>query len=677
MKKKTKTSGKQSTVNPKLEPMRFQAEMQEAIRLAERSQWAAADAICKNIVAQQPEHVDAINMLGVVAIKRGDYRLAVQIMQRLIHVRRDYLNAYINLGMVLRELGEHEEAVRYCREALTIQPHCAEAYSNMGNALQAMRRYPEAVEAYQRALALRPGYPDALNNLAIAQRLNGFAAPVPGFNPVNVAPSSSLPQPVQPSSNEARALSQAGRISEAEAVCRDVLRRNPNDAAALRVLLDIFSTRQNIAGQLEILERLLGLEPENAAVACNLGSLLLGEERHDDAARLSARALQIDPSMAEAHNNLGLALCALNQPAQAVECYCRALEIKPNMAEAWANMGIAARELGLFAEAVEQLRRAITLQPHHADYHYQLGHTLLHLGQFAEGWAEYEWRRQIPKHRLEPIPEPTWAGQPLVGKTLLVHPEQGMGDALQFVRYLPRLKALGATVVMRCYPPLLRLLETVEGLDRIVEWSEPLPHADWHVSLLSLPGLLHRDDDPTPTPAAPYVCAEDAGVRRWAERMAIFGGLKVGLVWAGNPDNKNDRLRSLRLSDYAPFAAAEGVTFFSLQKGPAGSQAATPPEGMSLVDWTDELHAFADTAALIANLDLVISVDTAAVHLAGAMGVPVWTLIHFPPDWRWLLDREDSPWYPTMRLFRQPKSRDWRPVIENVKLALLQRLPGC
>lgn len=650
-------------------------EMQEAIRYAESCNWQAAENICRRIVADNPQHIDAINMLGVVAIKLGQWAQAVQMMQRLITLKSDYLNAYINLGMVLREMGDMEGAARYSRQALKIKPDSAEAFSNLGNALLGQGKPQEAVEAYEAALRINPRFRDALNNLNVARRAGGLSmqpAPAPAVQPVQPAalPSADLATTLQrlrdrlaPANMQTDTPPQAGMAADARPLEQEL------------ALADRFIAGEEYERAVPVLRNLLALDQNNAAAHCNLATALIHLDKHADALPHCHRAVALSAEMPEAHNNLGLALCSTGQPEHALASYQRALELRPDFIPAMENMAIALRECGRFAEALPWLERVLELQPAHAGAHYERGLLLLRLGRYADGFREYEWRRQVTKHRLAPLPQPEWDGRPFPGQRLLVHLEQGLGDAIQFARYLAQAKALGGSVVLRCHPSLLELFDGLSGVDERVDSESPLPQADWHVSLLSLSRLFTFDAASIPAPAR-YLQPSPAKAGRWLHRLRELPGPKIGLVWAGNPDYRNDRTRSMTLETLAPLAMVSGVSFISLQKGPAAAQALHPPAGMRLYDWTDELADFAETAALASCLDLIISVDTAVAHLAGALGRPVWTLLPFPADWRWLADRSDSPWYPSMRLFRQTPPGGWDPVVEEVQSHLRSWAPA-
>jgi hypothetical protein len=360
--------------------------------------------------------------------------------------------------------------------------------------------------------------------------------------------------------------------------------------------------------------------------------------------------------------------------AEALSAYRSALQEAPGRAEIYCNIAHACHLLAEFETEIAMLEQALALEPGLVDAHTNLGVTLLLLGDFARGWQEYEWRLRsgaaLEKGAYAYLAAaPAWEGEPLGERTLVVGRDQGMGDFIQMMRFLPRVKARGGKIVVEAVAPLASLLEGFPGVDdvRVVrEVERPMKGAGAYVALMSLPRILGVDA--ATIPAAPYLRADPARLAYWKERVRSDAPLRIALVWAGNPGHADDRHRSCPFEDLAPLGAVEGVEFFSLQKGreetrSRGGSLAVTPLG-------PELRDFSDTAAVIELVDLTIGVDTAAVHLAGALGRPVWTLLPFVPDWRWMLDREDSPWYPSMRLFRQDRARAWRPVLERVAVAL-------
>jgi len=326
------------------------------------------------------------------------------------------------------------------------------------------------------------------------------------------------------------------------------------------------------------------------------------------------------------------------------------------------------KDKGLLDEAIAADRQAIAINPNFAEGHFNLGIALLECGDFEQGWPEYEWRQKCSEFNasFRRFSQPLWSGEEFRGRTILLHAEQGLGDTIQFIRYLPMLVRRGGRVLVEVQPALMGLLRQMRGVHQWIPRGEPLPGFDVQCPLLSLPRLFATTVRTIPADV-PYLLADPALVESWRQNLSTnVPGIKVGLAWAGNPEHKRDAMRSISLDRLAPLASVRGATFISLQKGGSALQSDQPPEGLRLVNFSAELHDFADTAALMANLDVVIAVDTAIAHLAGAMGKPVWTLLPFAPDWRWLVDRKDSPWYPSMRLFRQPRIGDWGTVIGSV-----------
>ena len=388
--------------------------------------------------------------------------------------------------------------------------------------------------------------------------------------------------------------------------------------------------------------------------------MLNDKGQYDEAIAAHRRSIAINPKSHVPFFNLGNALKDKGQTDEAIAAYRQALGLRPNYPEAHFNVGTSFGDKGQTAEAIAAYRQAIALDPNYAAAHWNLALMLLARGEFQEGFKEHQWRwecKGLPRRRN--FAQPQWDGSPLAGRTILLHAEQGFGDTLQFIRYAPLVAARGATVIVGSVPELHRLLQGTPGVSRWLASGETLPPFDVHCPLMSLPHARSARRWKTIPQSVPYLHA-DAGLSAWWRNESgrhDSNRFKVGLSWAGNPTHVNDRNRSLSLAALGPLAQVQGVSFYSLQKGDSARQ--PRPSGLELIDRTEDLKDFADTAALVANLDLVISVDSAVAHLAGAMGKPVWTLLPFTADWRWLLEREDSPWYPTMRLFRQAARGDW------------------
>ena len=376
------------------------------------------------------------------------------------------------------------------------------------------------------------------------------------------------------------------------------------------------------------------------------------------------------------HLREGQAHLAANQPDLAIAPLRHAVQLAPSSVAAVANLGAALFRSGFVEEATPLFERAVRAESHVPLHHINLAMALLSQGQFERAWDEFEWRHQWEGYAAfsQRFGQPEWRGEEISGKTILLHGSRGFGDTLHLARYVPLLAQRGARVLLDSPPELKRLLATMPGSPHLIEPGQPIGNFDVHCPLMALPLTFGTTLQTIPA-NVPYLTPSAEDVQRWRARVASAGSrLNVGLVWAGNSAHGADRFRSLTLASLAPLSATH-VTFFSLQKGPAAAQLAQSLPGMRIVDVAPELRDFADTAALIACLDLVITVDTSAAHLAGALGRPVWTLLSFAGEWRWLRDREDSPWYPTMRLFRQPALGQWTPVIERVaaELTRLQR----
>jgi tetratricopeptide (TPR) repeat protein len=418
--------------------------------------------------------------------------------------------------------------------------------------------------------------------------------------------------------------------------------------------------------------RAIELDERFAEAMSNLGAVLAARGRLEDATAWYGHAIAADAQLAPAHNNLGAALTRLNRFEEAEASHRRAIALKPDFADGHYNLGVALQDQGKFEDALASYDKAVELKPDLVEACWNRAYVMLTLGRYAEGWREHEWRWRRKQQQPRNYPQPLWRGEAIEGRTILLHAEQGMGDCLQFIRYVPLVAASGGRVVLQVPEPLLRIAEASFGSCATVHSdADVLPAFELHAPLMSLPLAFGTTLDTIPTDI-PYLKVDEAAAARWRERLAGVTGLKVGLGWAGNPQHQNDRNRSIAFERLAPLFGAAGVSWFSLQVGERKADLARLPSG-GITDLSGELTDFAETAAAMANLDLVIAVDSAPAHLAGALGKPVWVLVPFVPDWRWLLGREDSPYYPSARLFRQPARGDWESVVLRVRRALDER----
>ena len=527
-----------------------------------------------------------------------------------------------------------------------------------------------------------------------------------------------MPQPLVGNTNhthdrlaQALALHQRGALSDAEQIYQQILKQHPRNFDALRLAGVLALQTQRAQRGVELLEQAIKQNPNSAAAHRDLGTGMIALNRIDAALASYDKAIALQPNYAEAYYNRGDALCRLQRHESALSSYDTAIALQPNHADAHNNRGAALFDLRRYEAAVESCDKAIALRPDHApahtnrgaalygllrhddalasydkaltvrpDYakaHWSKSLCLLQMGRLQQGWQEFEWRKKTDTPVANrAYTQPLWLGQQdIAGKTLFLYWEQGFGDTIQFCRYAKLAQALGAHVIMSVQDPLLRLIRQLEPAIRIIGGNQEPATFDYHCPLMSLPLAMRTTLETIPA-QVPYLRADPERSTAWRRRLAALPGRKVGLVWAGAPrpedprSNTADRWRSITLDHYAPLASIAGLCLISLQKGDTAAQARTPPAGMVLHDWTNELDDFADTAALAEALDLIISVDTSVVHLAGALGKPVWVLNRYDQCWRWLTNRRDSPWYPTARLFRQRKPGDWDEVIEQVRREL-------
>ena len=431
--------------------------------------------------------------------------------------------------------------------------------------------------------------------------------------------------------------------------------------------------RQGRLAEAETLFRqALAAAPDDAGTLTNLGVVLQLQARFDEAEACYRQALALRPDQPMTLNNLGVVLQARDAVEEAIGCFRRAVALRPDYQEALNGLGVALQAEGRLDEAIASFRQVLALRADHAETRLNLATALLVAGDLEAGFRELEWRWRA-RGRAEHLPEqlPPWSGEPLAGGTLMVLAEQGAGDTFQFIRYLGELKARSGAgrVLMLAAPPLARLLASAEGIDRLlVPGDEPEPF-DRYVPLLSLPHHFGTRLDTIPA-AVPYLSAPQALVDAHRRSLDGLPGRKVGLVWRGNPRHRNDRKRSLPENVWPDLGRLPGGSWVSLNPGPTEAETRLLADHLGAVDITSTLADWADTAAAIMALDLVVTVDTGVAHLAGALGRPAWVLLPFAPDWRWLLGRSDSPWYPSLRLFRQPRAGDWPAVIEAVRNAL-------
>jgi Flp pilus assembly protein TadD len=443
---------------------------------------------------------------------------------------------------------------------------------------------------------------------------------------------------------------------------QDPIAQNLTDANLHIRLGNSFLEKSQLKEAISAYRQAIDLKPDYAEAHSNLANALTLAGQTQEAIAACNQAIALNPNLPQARINLGNALRASGHPAEAVIEYRHAISTSPNIPQAHTNLGNALKDLDQFDEAIAAYRRAIALNPTDPAAHWNFARLLLMTGQFEEGWEEFEWRHRLGVPELtRDFPQQEWTGQDIPGKTLLVHAESGFGDSIQFIRLVPQIAPRVGKLILECPPELARLFAPVPGIHQLIPRGHSLPPFDYHISLPSLPRIQKIRLENIPS-SVPYLEPPPDSIEFWKSRIPRDNQKNIGLCWSGSKDETTQRSRDLSI--FAPLSKIPSTRFFSLQKGPESKQ--TPPQGMTLIDHTRELEDFADTAALIANLDLVISVDTSIAHLAGALAKPVWVLIPKHSDFRWLTRRAGSPWYPTMRLFRQSTPGDWNDVITQI-----------
>lgn len=539
------------------------------------------------------------------------------------------VNKAIQEALRHQQAGNLQAAMDIYSQILSIQPENINALHFLGLAHYQEGDLDTALRYITKAVTLGPNYADAYNNLGSVLR-------------------------------------DMGRTDDAIICFRKAISLSSGLCNAYVNLGSIFQKQGNIDDAVTYYEKAAACSPENAEIHFALGLIHQQKGNIEKAIDSYRKAIQQDSDFFPAYHALGMTLQNSGLIEEATPFHKKAIELNPDVPELYHNLGVALQELGQLDDAIVQYQKAIELN--HDSVESRLNIAIIHLltGNFRDGWREFEWRRKSELFGSRTFSQPSWDGSDIRGRTILVHAEQGLGDTIQFVRYVPLVARRGARVILECQKELTSLLRHVGGTEQIIARGDPLPGFDLHCPLLSLPLIFDTTLESIPADV-PYIHADPVIAEKWRDKVVPGGAkLKVGLVWAGRPTYHKVRHRSYALSLFSPLVDLKGITWYSLQKGEASEQAKNPPQGLELIDYTDEINDFADTAALIENLDLIISVDTSVVHLAGAMGKPVWTLIPFVPDWRWLLNRGDSPWYPTMRLFRQPKLGDKQAVISRI-----------
>jgi tetratricopeptide (TPR) repeat protein len=545
---------------------------------------------------------------GLRYLQSGQFSEAEKCCREILAADPDHADSFHLLGLISARTNKYDQATEFFAQAIRKNPNNADYFSNLGTMLERQDRFEEALKSFDLALALKPDFIDTWIKI--------------GFT-----------------------LQRQERFEEALLAYDQALKIDPPHTGVEKNL-------------------------RRADAFYNSGVCFRHLMRFEEACISFGKVLAISPDHVDTLNNRGQTLLDLGRLDEALANYDRAIALKPDYAEAHSNRGNCLDEMGRYGEALSSYKDALALQPDHADAHWNTAVNSLRSGDLKTGWVEGEWRWKIRSFRVihRHFKQPLWIGaEPIDGKVLLLHNEQGLGDALQFCRYVPLLAARGARVVLEIDGPLKELLSGLTGVSHCISKGETLPDFDLHCPLTSLPLAFDTTLDTIPS-AVPYISV-DAPAADWGARLHSQTLPRIGLVWSGNPVHNNDRNRSMPLKALLPLLDVK-AQFVSLQKDIRPSDEVVLRARSDILHLGPELQSFVDTAALIEHLDLVISVDTSVAHLAGALGRPVWILLPYVPDWRWLLDRDDSPWYPTARLFRQSQTREWHSVIDEARRVL-------
>lgn len=576
------------------------------------------------------------------------------------------------LGFSLLQAGKIDGADGYCRQALTLQPDHAESLHLMGVIAVYRQRYDHAIEWIAGALRLSPK-PEYLLSLGNALQLAGRLSDALKVYERGVA---LKPEDAELWQGMAGVLVKLERRDDAVASVQHALKLAPRNLEAIDLCAKIMFDLKRYDEALTFLSQSEAIEPGRAGLYQLRGLCLMRALRFEEALADYDRALKLDPHHAETHCNRGVALLRFGRSDEAIACFDRSLGLKPNVVKTITNKAFVLAEQHQFEEAFDLYNTSLRLDPNDALTRWNLAMHQLLTGDFEAGWAGREARWEAGVLTERKFDRPLWLGDgPIEGKTILLHADEGLGDVIHYVRYAPMVAALGARVVLEAPGAIHSLVSGMPGVWRdFPRGSATMPEFDVHCPLSSLPLALRTRLDTIPAPLSYLPAVPQARLQEWRSRLGRHDRFRVGLVWSGNPDHKNDHNRSMALNALSPILDLD-ATFVSLQKDPRDQDKVTLCERGDIVDVSEHLTDFVATAALVSCLDLVIAVDTSVAHLAAAFGRPVWLMLPFAPDFRWLLDRDDSPWYPSMRLFRQTETRDYAPVIGRVRNEL-QNLIG-
>jgi tetratricopeptide (TPR) repeat protein len=636
--------------------------LEEAVRTLESSGLALRNPVGRNI-------------LGDIRLKQGNPTAALKAFDAAIKLAPAFPEAHCNRGVALQELGRLEEALAAEERALRHRPGYATANYNRGNILRDLGRLDEAVAAFDLALRDKPAHAEARLNrgMALLDR-NRFLEALDDFRRARTL----RPDLIAAYVGEASALRRLGKREDAMAAIDAALAVEAGNGAALVVKARFLMLANKFDAALESIDRAIASDAANAVPHALRSSLLVRLRRYDEALTEADEAVRLAPKEPQGHAARAVVLYELGRVDEQLEALKTAERLGAANADFYHAQATGLAERGDLAAAVASFEKAIELEPEAAVIHFHFGMLLLYLGDFARGWVEHEWRLNDAEYKdiNKASFAPNWRGEALAGKKLLVKKEQGNGDNVQFARFLPEIAARGAAVTLTVPSPLKAMFQRAFPMVDVTDRLGVRSGFDFQVALMSLPAVIGVDAERLPQ-GVPYLFADEAMIAHWRARLGDYG-FKVGVVWQGNPKFGRDASRSIPLRHFQPLAAIPGVRLISLQAINGLDQLDDLPAGMAVESYGAEVannpDGFNQIAAMMANLDLIVSSDTVTAHLAGALARPVWVALSYRPDWRWLEKRPDSPWYPTMRLFRQQRPGDWPGVFASIAAALAEQV---
>ena len=642
-----------------------------AIEYFNRSDFNAAENVLLKLLEQNYNDYDVLNFLGIIHLNLKNYKRAINYFYQVLSIVKNHAVAFYNLGFCLEQIGDEKRAIDNYKKTIETDPAFTDAYLNLGRVLIEKENFAEAEKLLTDAVQKNPGKPKLYNNLAnLFLKLNKWETAVKYYNLAIKRDSINDDYYF----NLGNCYSKMEQYDSAILNYKKAIEINPSNKGAINNLANVQVKINNYKSAIELYTNLIESFDDTAGAFYNLANCYQEQKNYDKAIEYYQNAIKKDKTLRSAYINIGRCFLEKGDVGTAEEYFLKATEDGDNRTIAFTNLAVTSLESLRINEALSFLEIVLKGNPDVVEAHYNKAHALLLNGNYDEGWKEYEWRKKRKDFIKPDLSKPELIDQPVENKKILVYAEQGFGDTIQFVRYLQLLKDKKCHIIFICDKKLYDLFKNLECIDKIIisdNLKESEIEYDYQIALMSLPFYFKTNRENIPAFKS-YLKVDDNLVNDWKKIIKERENLKVGIVWAGNPNNNRDKIRSMKLSQMLPVLSLKGIDFYSLQVGPAANQ--LNDIYYPIVRLDNHIRNFTDTAAIIKNLDLVISVDTSVVHLSGALGKPVWNLVSFLPDWRWLLSKKDTAWYPSMRLYRQQEKGDWQSVINEVRYDLQKLL---